>query len=333
MIQDVLAASAFGLAACAFGALIHMLRRSAPTQNQTDSTAPNMDSPTKKLESLQDELQALSSHIRVSEGLRLSLQAKLEANSEIVTHLNLSLENQKKSFLFKENSWLKDKAELDAKISTKDHEILNLAEKIRLFEIQIHTLETTLTKNSRLPQGLQPLKKVVLAKPLACSPSHLSPDVQLKLGEDQKCDLPQATVSHSESSPKLTKTINLERPTSLNQKDSASKNQSLRAQQLNLMLKTLQGKMAMLEERNQNWEVALRYLSEDVLRHYGRKSSSIEIGPLVATALEAINKSLIMNDMFQSNHDDMEDLSVLSELLYERKEPAMGADTKEGITA
>ena len=83
------------------------------------------------------------------------------------------------------------------------------------------------------------------------------------------------------------------------------------------MVKTLQGRKSMLEERNQNWEVALRYLSEHVLRTKGENPAPSEIGPLVALALQTINKSLMMNEMFSTDLDDMSDLSKLSDLIHD----------------
>lgn len=322
MIQDLLAASAFGLAACAFGALIYILRRSVPDQNQLESLETDREPPSHELLSLQSEMDTLQSHIRVSEELRGNLQAKLEASSEVIAQLNLNLENQKKSVVFKENSWLQDRTLLEAKLSAGDLEILSLTEKVKSLEDQIVSLQTRAAPPDSSFQRAEFSKKVLSSVAPSLAKAHESPEWYRR--PDKKPDPHQMkwAAPFPEGTPRFTKTLLPASQNTISSKAHSHTDESLRVEQLNLMVKTLQGKKAMLEERNQNWEVALRYLSEHILRNCGKNYSSFEIGPLVAIALQSINKSLIMNDMFQANHDEIDDLNVLSELLYEGKEPS-----------
>ncbi|MEI8027808.1 MAG: hypothetical protein WCI18_15775 [Pseudomonadota bacterium] len=323
MIQDLLAASAFGLAACAFGALIFVLRRSAPDQNHLESlVVADMGPPSKEVMSLQSEMESLHSHIRISEELRGNLQAKLEASSEVIAQLNLNLENQKKSVIFKENSWLQDRTHLEAKLSAGNQEVLSLTEKVKSLEDQIVSLQLKPVPPDSSLQRAEFSKKVLASKASSPAKAHERPEWYLQPDKERGAHQTQWAVPFPEVTPRFTKTLHPVSQNTISSREHSHSDDSLRVEQLNLMVKTLQGKKAMLEERNQNWEVALRYLSEHILRNYGKNYSSFEIGPLVATALQSINKSLIMNDMFQANHDEIDDLNVLSELLYEGKEPS-----------
>jgi len=63
------------------------------------------------------------------------------------------------------------------------------------------------------------------------------------------------------------------------------------------LLSSMRGLRELAEERNQNWEVALRHLAAWVLRQQGKKvSENMQIGGLVGTALEAINERLVDDD-------------------------------------
>ena len=317
MIQDLLAASAFGLAACAFGALIYILRRSEPDPNQLECHTADRGAPSKELINLQSEMETLHSHIRVSEELRGNLQAKLEANSEEIAQLNLALENQKKAGSFKENSWFQDRTHLESKLFAKDEEVHSLSEKIKSLEDQIVSLHARPTApDSSFPRATSS-KPLHSSKAPAPANSHETPEWYLRPDKGRERHNTKFSTPFPDATPRLTKTLLPASQNTISSKELSHGDESLRVKQLNLMVKTLQGKKMMLEERNENWEVALRYLSEHILRNYGKNYSSFEIGPLVATALQSINKSLIMNDMFQANHDEIDDLNVLSELLYE----------------
>ena len=84
---------------------------------------------------------------------------------------------------------------------------------------------------------------------------------------------------------------------------------------LKLIAKTLKGQKEMLEERNQNWEVALRYLSEYILGTRIKNCATMSIGALVGEALETLNKSLIMNELLDGNNDHNDGLNELSDLM------------------
>ncbi len=59
---------------------------------------------------------------------------------------------------------------------------------------------------------------------------------------------------------------------------------------------TMRGLKEMVEERNQNWEIALRALSTWVCQKNNKNISSEKIGVLVGEALEAIGETLLIED-------------------------------------
>jgi len=86
---------------------------------------------------------------------------------------------------------------------------------------------------------------------------------------------------------------------------------SVRVDQINWSLK---GQKEMLEERNRNWETALRYMSEHILGKKNQHSKSAPIGLVIGNALEAIERCLIVEDFHQSPDNQFDELDFLSQL-------------------
>lgn len=72
-----------------------------------------------------------------------------------------------------------------------------------------------------------------------------------------------------------------------------------KAAQLSMMMKVEKGKREIIEERNENWERALKLLCESIFKDLNIDSSSLNLGQLVSKALEIkIQEELIPNDHF-----------------------------------
>jgi hypothetical protein len=72
----------------------------------------------------------------------------------------------------------------------------------------------------------------------------------------------------------------------------------VKAHRMEVLYNSMKGLREMAEERNQNWEVALRELSVHVLNNPGvrESKSSMPIGELVGAALELAGSSLVYDE-------------------------------------
>ena len=357
MIQDILALSAFGLAATAFGALVYSSKRMASLTSANIDLAKKIDSFQSEYSKLASEIETLEAHIRVSEELRQGLQAKLEDSVLKVKELLQSLEDQKRSSLFQEKAWLQDRKDLEASPKSSQESLVKASEKIQEPESRVPSRELASphrptafaqkspahresaqrkdsfrrsfaeVSNDQETQNRLPLTQTSqLFEPVEGSRRGLTLSSKTNSFSSQSSSKRNTGLEKTDSWRKsetsdqkvsIEKLIPQEKVGPLEKDHSSSQPYSLKIDQLNLIVKTLQGRKSILEERNQNWEVALRYLSEHVLRTKGENPAPSEIGPLVALALQTINKSLMMNEMFSTDLDDMSDLSKLSDLIHD----------------
>lgn len=319
MLQDILTCLGFILAIIAFFMSYFFARRSALLKNSLDHV-------TTLAERFKSETAVMSETSSVASQEAINLTRMLnELNSKLDSCLtkNNRLESEldeKATFMIQiQTTWEKERASFQQVIAAQEKGIRSLESHLlelektnaSLVEAQNrHTASTLLLDRYHPGRNSEKLNMLT-----ALAPGKVrAPNTQQKIdfqamkvqlmsifrNPQQNSGMPNNIVS-----PSVTKEV----------KEDLYRIYQSKLDNLKLIAKTLKGQKEMLEERNQNWEVALRYLSEYILGTRIKNSATMNIGALVGEALETLNKSLIMNELLDDKNDHNDGLNELSDLM------------------
>jgi hypothetical protein len=318
MLQDILTCLGFVLAIIAFIMSYYFARRALALKNSLDhitSIAQGLKSETMVM----SETSSVAS-LEVTNLTRLNNELNFKLDSYAKKNIQLESElDEKASFMIQiQASWEKERATLQDTISAQKQGIQTL--ETHLTELERENAQLLIAKNRYTTKPLldrqHPSRNSEKMNMLATSPSKASPTLKTKQKIDFNAIKAQLFAFFQTSEQKNSKFSKLAVTSLLPEaKQELQQTYQAKLDHLKLVAKTFKGQKEMLEERNRNWEVALRYFSEYILGSRVKNSANINIGTLVGEALETLNKSLIMNDLLDDKNDPNDALSELSELM------------------
>jgi hypothetical protein len=319
MLQDILTCLGFVLAIIAFIMSYYFARRALSLKNSLEhvtSIAQGLKSETMVM----SETSSVAS-LEVTNLTRLNNELSFKLDSYAKKSIQLESElDEKASFMIQiQASWEKERATLQDTISAQKQGIQTL--ETHLTELERENAQLLIAKNrytttKPLLDRQHPSRNSEKLNMLATSPSKAGPTLKNKQKIDFNAIKAQLFAFFQTSQQKNSKLTKLAATSLLPEaKQELQQTYQAKLDHLKLVARTFKGQKEMLEERNRNWEVALRYFSEYILGSRVKNSANINIGTLVGEALETLNKSLIMNDLLDDKNDPNDALSELSELM------------------
>lgn len=323
MLQDILTCLGFVLAIIAFIMSYYFARRSLSLKN-------SLDHMTSIAEGLKSETMVMSetssvASLEVTNLIRLNNELTFKLDSFAKKNIQLESElDEKASFMIQiQSSWEKERTSLQNTILAQKQGIQTI--ETHLADLERENAELLIAKNrytttKPLLDRQHPSRNSEKMNMLATSPSKTGQTPKTKQKLDFNSIKAQLIAFFQNSPQKNSKLSKMTVPTlSPDAKHELQQTYQAKIDHLKLVAKTIKGQKEMLEERNRNWEVALRYFSEYILGSRVKASDNLNIGTLVGEALETLNKSLIMNDLLDDKNDQNDALNELSELMQNER--------------